>query len=318
MSESSLAVRGLRKRYRGPGGVWVDAVAGIDFEIAPGETLGLVGESGCGKTTVGRSLMMLPPPDAGSVALQGVEVTTLTSTALRAMRPRMQMVFQDPISSLNPRRSIAEAVAAPLQSGFRHDRHQRDARIDVMLEAVGLDPSAVRDRLPHELSGGQCQRVSIARALILEPQLLICDEPVSSLDVSVQAQILNLLQDCKARFALTMLFIAHDLAVVRHISDRVAVMYLGRICEILPAAQLATQAAHPYTALLLASVPEIDVQRRRHNVVGAPATTATPLAPPSGCRFQGRCPNVSARCVIEEPALREIAPGHRVACHHVD
>ena len=319
MAEPLLSVRGLRKRYRGPRGTQVDAVAGIDFDIAPGETLGLVGESGCGKTTVGRSLLMLPPPDAGSVVLQGVEVTTLSPSGLRAIRPRMQMVFQDPISSLNPRRSIGDAVAAPLRQWFPGlSRKQRDTRVAEMLEAVGLEFSAVGDRLPHELSGGQCQRVSIARALILEPRLLLCDEPVSSLDVSVQAQILNLLLECRARFALTMLFIAHDLAVVRHVSDRIAVMYLGRICEILPASTLVTAAAHPYTRLLLASAPDPRPHRLHAPADPAAHTATSPLAAPGGCRFRMRCPMASERCAVEEPRLREIAPDHLAACHHVD
>jgi len=335
MSGPLLQVRDLYKCYRGPRGTRVDAVAGVSFDIAAGETLGLVGESGCGKSSVGRSLMMLPPPDTGSVRLEDVELTGLRSDALRRMRPRFQMVFQDPVSSLNPRRSIGEAVAAPLAlHGQQLDRRAREARVDAMLESCGLEPAAVRQRLPHELSGGQCQRVSIARALVLEPRLLVCDEPVSSLDVSVQAQILNLLQDCRERFGLTMLFIAHDMAVVRHVSDRVAVMYLGRLCEILPSAGLVTQAMHPYTRLLLASVPRRGGHPARADAgahVGAdvsfplPATSASadagdvasPLSSVAGCRFRDRCPLASGRCVTEVPALREVAPGHQVACHHV-
>lgn len=319
MSKPLLSVRGLHKRYRGPHGTHVDAIAGIEFDIAPGETLGLVGESGCGKTTVGRSLLMLPPPDAGSIVLQGTELTALPPSELRAIRPHMQMVFQDPVSSLNPRRNIGDAMAAPLLQRFpRIGRKERDTRVAGMLEAVGLDPATVSDRLPHELSGGQCQRVSIARALILEPRLLLCDEPVSSLDVSVQAQILNLLLECRARFGLTILFIAHDLAVVRHVSDRIAVMYLGRICEILPASTLATQAAHPYTLLLLASVPDPHPHRRHHLADPSPQTATTPMAPATGCRFRMRCPRASERCAVEEPRLRKIAPDHDVACHNVD
>lgn len=314
MAEPLLSIRGLRKGYRSPSGVRVDALAGVDIDIAAGETLGLVGESGCGKTTLGRAAMLLPPPDAGGVALEGIELTALPARQLRAIRPRMQMVFQDPVSSLNPKRSIADAVATPLLLHARLPERELRARVDAMLEAVGLDPVAMRDRLPHELSGGQCQRASIARALVLQPRLLLCDEPVSSLDVSIQAQIVNLLLDSKQRFDLTMLFIAHDIAVVRHVSDRVAVMYLGRVCEILPSDDLASRSAHPYTRLLLDSIPG----HAGGNTPTEHRSTATPLAPPSGCRFRLRCPLASARCASEEPALREHAPGHQVACHHVD
>ncbi|MBL6612561.1 MAG: ATP-binding cassette domain-containing protein [Reyranella sp.] len=311
-----LEVQDLTKTFALAGGQRLQAVAGISFQIAAGETLGLVGESGCGKTTVGRALMALPPPSSGEVILEGTPLSRLSAAELRAIRPRMQMVFQDPISSLNPKRTIADIVAAPLVVAGGLNRRQRDERVREMLDAVGLDPGTVWDRRPHELSGGQCQRVSVARALILNPRLLVCDEPVSSLDVSVQAQILNLLEDAKARFGLTMLFIAHDLAVVKNISDRVAVMYLGKICEVAPAARLYSQAAHPYTVALLASVPDpgTDFGRRFARVIEG--EIPSPLDPPSGCRFRTRCPKATAQCAVEEPRLRPAGENHVVACHH--
>jgi len=228
-----LRVEDLVVEFHAEGGR-VKAVSGISLDVAEGETLGLVGESGCGKSTTGRAVMQLPRPTSGSVRFAGVELTELTGDALRRMRPRMQMVFQDPISSLNPRRKVGDIVAEGLDIWGVGDQGTRRARVDDMLGAVGLDPDTTRDRRPHEFSGGQCQRISIARAVITDPQLIICDEPVSALDVSVQAQILNVLEDMKQRYDLTMLFIAHDLAVVKNVSDRVAVMYLGKLCEVGP------------------------------------------------------------------------------------
>lgn len=297
----------------------VHAVSGVSLELAAGETLGILGESGCGKSTVGRALIQLPPPDSGTVALGDVELTGLASEELRKARARMQIIMQDPVSALNPRRKVKDLVwEGPAIWG--HDDTDKDARVDEALRAVGLDPETVRDRRPHELSGGQCQRVCIARALMLDPEVLICDEPVSSLDVSVQAQILNLLETTTRRHGLSMVFIAHDVAVVKNISDRVMVMYLGKTCEVLPSDAMHREAVHPYTRLLLASLPE--AQRSAHTdgtvEVKVAAELPSPLAPPSGCRFRTRCPLATGLCAEEEPPLREIAPGHRVSCHHVE
>ncbi|MFL5284366.1 MAG: dipeptide ABC transporter ATP-binding protein [Rhodopila sp.] len=294
------------------GGRTVHAVSGVSLQIARGETLGLVGESGCGKSTLGRAVLQLRPPTSGRITFDGLELTTLGATTMRKMRKRLQLIFQDPISSLNARRRIGDIVAEPLVIAGMTDRR---ARVRKALTAVGLEPDLVIRRLPHELSGGQCQRICLARALILEPELVVCDEPVSALDVSIRAQILNLLEDMKARYGLTLLFIAHDLAVVKAVSDRVAVMYLGRICEIGPSETLFAVPAHPYTRLLLDAIPVPDpTVRPMENVpVGEPPS---PIAPPSGCRYRTRCPRADARCAADIPILREIAPAHFVACHH--
>jgi peptide/nickel transport system ATP-binding protein len=293
----------------------VHAVSGISFDVLPGETLGLVGESGSGKSTTGRAVMQLPPPTSGSVRFDGVELTQLHGEALRRLRPRIQMIFQDPISSLNPRRKVGSIVAEGLEIWNLATPDERAKRVDEMFDAVGLDAEASRDRRPHEFSGGQCQRISIARAVITEPKLIICDEPVSALDVSVQAQILNLLEEMKRRYELTLLFIAHDLAVVKNVSDRVVVMYLGKLCEVGAPDDLYARPAHPYTATLLAAIPVPDPSERvdRHDVVSGEVPSN--VDPPSGCRFRTRCPKAQAHCAEEEPVLREIAPGQYVACH---
>ena len=312
--EALLDVRNLVVEYP-VGGKTVHAVSDVSFRIARGETLGLVGESGCGKSTLGRAVLQLRAPKSGRVRFGGVELTTLDSAALRRMRQRMQLIFQDPIASLNPRRRIGDIVAEALIIAGVNDRRARDRRVRDMLSAVGLDVDLAIGRLPHEFSGGQCQRVCIARALVLEPELVICDEPVSALDVSIRAQILNLLEEMKRRYALTLLFIAHDLAVVKAVSDRVAVMYLGRICEIGPTEALFAAPAHPYTRLLLDAIPVPDPRvRPAENVAfGEPPS---PIAPPSGCRFRTRCPRADWRCAEETPMLREVAPGQFAACHH--
>ncbi len=292
----------------------VHAVSGISFDLKKGEVLGLVGESGSGKSTLGRAVMQLPRPTSGSIKFDGRELTGLEGDELRQVRPRVQMVFQDPISSLNPRRRVRDIVGEPLKVWPKRTKDAK-AKIAEVLDAVGLDVTKVGDRRPHEFSGGQCQRISIARSLVLDPDLLICDEPVSALDVSVQAQILNLLKDAKERYGLTMVFIAHDLGVVKNISNRVAVMYLGKLCEVGPARSLYTQPAHPYTAALLESVPvpDPDVRPTRRELKAT--EIPSPVSPPSGCRFRTRCPRAADVCASEEPTLREIRPGQYAACH---
>jgi len=296
----------------------VQAVSGISFDLFAGETLGIVGESGCGKSSAGRAVMQLPRPTSGRVALNGTDLVELGPSALRKVRAQMTMIMQDPISSLNPRRPVKHLVTEGARIWRVHDKNRLEERAREMLSAVGLNPDAVWNRRPTELSGGQCQRVCIARAMMLEPQLLICDEPVSSLDVSVQAQILNLLEDTKKQFALSMIFIAHNIAVVKNISDRVMVMYLGKVCEIAPSSTMESTVRHPYSQLLLASIP--DPERRRGDVEQVPMVEGelpSPLDPPSGCRFRTRCPLADERCAREEPRMRELAENHYVACHRV-
>ncbi|HEX6568505.1 MAG TPA: oligopeptide/dipeptide ABC transporter ATP-binding protein, partial [Acidimicrobiales bacterium] len=265
--------------------------------------------------TAARAVMQLPAPTSGSVLFAGRDLTAERGERLRSIRPQIQIVFQDPISSLNPRRSVADIVGAPLKIWNRGTEAERRARVDEALETVGLDPAVARDKRPHEFSGGQCQRICIARALVLEPKLVICDEPVSALDVSVQAQILNLLEDLKGRYGLTLVFITHDLAVVKNVSDRVAVMYLGKICELADPERLYAEPAHPYTAALLSAIPVPDpaVPARSSGLVAG--DLPSPLAPPSGCRFRTRCPRAEERCAREEPQIRQVADGQFVACH---
>ncbi len=294
----------------------VHAVSGISFDIARGETLGLVGESGCGKSTTGKAILQLPKPTSGSVRLKDEDLSTLDDKRMRQRRTDVQMIFQDPISSLNPRRMIGEVVAEPLNVWGPHDGDEQWKIVSEMLDAVGIDPDVARYKRPHEFSGGQCQRISIARALVMEPDLIICDEPVSALDVSVQAQILNLLEDLKTKYGLTLVFIAHDLAVVKNISDRVAVMYLGKMCELSESDELYAQPAHPYTRLLMESHPEPDPHARVDDQVTAAGELPSPISPPSGCRFRTRCDRADDRCTTEEPQMRRINDEHYVACHH--
>jgi peptide/nickel transport system ATP-binding protein len=313
--DALLRVENLVVEFHAGGGARVHAVSGISLDLLEGETLGLVGESGCGKSTTGRAIMQLPPPTSGSVRFEDVELTALSGNDLRRIRPRMQMIFQDPISSLNPRRKVGRIVGEGLDIWGIGDKTSRAAKVDEMLDAVGLDPESSRGRRPHEFSGGQCQRISIARAVVTEPKLIICDEPVSALDVSVQAQILNLLQDMKERYQLTLVFIAHDLAVVKNVSDRVAVMYLGKLCEVGSPDDLYARPAHPYTAALLAAIPEPDPDRPTGSAPVLGGEIPSPTNPPSGCRFRTRCPRAQDRCEEEEPLLTEHAPGQYVACH---
>jgi len=313
--DALLRVEDLVVEFAAAGRGRVHAVSGISLDLLDGETLGLVGESGCGKSTTGRAIMQLPPPTSGHVTFDGVELTELHGAALRRVRPRMQMIFQDPISSLNPRRKVGDIVGEGLEIWEIGDKQSRNEKVDELLATVGLDPESARNRRPHEFSGGQCQRISIARAVITEPKLIICDEPVSALDVSVQAQILNLLQDMKARYQLTLIFIAHDLAVVKNVSDRVAVMYLGKLCEVGPPDDLYAAPSHPYTAALLAAIPVPDPSAHPEDADVLRGEIPSPTNPPSGCRFRTRCPRAQERCAEEEPQLREHSPGQYVACH---
>ncbi len=296
-------------------GLKVNAVSGISLDVLRGETLGVVGESGCGKSTTGRAIMQLPRPTSGSVLFEGRQLTDMSGDDMREARTRMQMIFQDPISSLNPRRKVRDIVTEPLAIWKRGNSTEQRAKVDALLEEVGIDPQRAAESQPHQFSGGQCQRISIARSLVLEPTLIICDEPVSALDVSVQAQVLNLLEDLKAKHGLTLIFIAHDLAVVKNISDRVAVMYLGKICEVAPSDDLYRAPAHHYTSVLLDSIPVPDpsVAATKTAIEGEPPS---PVLPPPGCRFHTRCPAATDVCRNEEPKLREIATAHFVACHH--
>jgi len=313
VSDPLLSVEDLHVTFH-RGNQAVQAVAGISFTMRQGETLGLVGESGCGKSTTGRAIVQVEKATSGRIQFNDTEITALNRSDLRTLRTQVQMIFQDPISSLNPRRRVTDIVAEPLTIWRIGSKDARKEAANAMLDRVGIDPYINGQRRPREFSGGQCQRISIARALVLKPKLLVCDEIVSALDVSVQAQILNLLQDLKAEYHLTILFIAHDLAVVKNVSDRVAVMYLGRLCEIAPSDVLYEAPAHHYTAALLSSAVEPDPETTRTSVALA-GEPPSPINPPSGCRFRTRCPRAENRCAEEVPELREIASGHQVACH---
>ncbi|MDT7688762.1 MAG: peptide/nickel transport system ATP-binding protein [Acidobacteriota bacterium] len=314
--EELVRVRGLFKHFAVAGGDdVVRAVDGVTFEIFRGETLGLVGESGCGKSTVGRCLLRLIEPTRGQVEFEGHDVLATRGGELRRLRREMQIIFQDPYASLNPRMRVRDIVSEPLVIHSIGDKSERRERVAELLRKVGLDPDYM-NRYPHEFSGGQRQRIGIARALALNPKLIVADEPVSALDVSVQAQVVNLLEDLQHEFNLTYLFISHGLAVVEHISDRVAVMYLGRIVEVATADELYSNPLHPYTRALLSAIPVPDPTHKRDRIV-LKGDVPTPINPPSGCRFHTRCPEAIPDCTRIDPDLREVAPHHTVACIRV-
>ena len=307
-------MRGVLRRQVGS----VRAVDGLDFEIQERETLGLVGESGCGKSTVGRVILRLYDATAGRVAFRGEDIGQLRGEPLRRLRRRMQMVFQDPQDSLNPRMTVGSIVGEPLvEHGIAKGRALEE-RVDALLDSVGLSPRFA-NRYPHEFSGGQRQRIGIARALALEPEFIVCDEPIAALDVSIQAQVVNLLQDLQERLGLTYLFISHDLGMIRHIADRVAVMYLGKIVELAPSAELYARPLHPYTRALLSAAPVHDpeLEERRERII-LTGDVPSPADPPPGCRFNTRCPMATPECSAREPQWRELQPGHHVACHYAE
>lgn len=315
-SDTLVSVRDLVKHFpiEGTDDV-LRAVDGVSFKIFAGETLGLVGESGCGKSTVGRCLLRLIEPTSGEISFEGRGILSLDRKALRQLRREMQIIFQDPYASLNPRMKVGDIVGEPLVIHDQGTKEERRERVAELLRRVGLDPDYMK-RYPHEFSGGQRQRIGVARTLALNPKLIVADEPVSALDVSVQAQVVNLLQELQEEFKLTYLFISHGLAVVEHISTRVAVMYLGRIVEIAPAAELYANPLHPYTQALLSAIPIPDPTKKRNRII-LQGDVPTPINPPSGCRFRTRCPIAIEDCAHTDPELREVSYGHQVACIRV-
>jgi oligopeptide transport system ATP-binding protein len=321
--EPLIRVQNLKKHFPITAGVFrrqvgtVKAVDGISFDLLPKETLGLVGESGCGKTTAGRTVLNLYTPTEGKVYFGQTEVTALGVNDLRTMRQKMQMIFQDPQDSLNPRMTVGSIISEPLLEHTKVSGLQRTERVEELLQAVGLNAKYM-NRYPHEFSGGQRQRIGVARALALNPEFIICDEPIAALDVSIQAQVVNLLEDLQEKFGLTYLFISHDLGMIRHIARRVAVMYLGHIVEIATSQNLYSRPQHPYTQALLSAVPTHDpVREETRERIILTGDVPSPADPPSGCPFRTRCPSAESKCAEEVPELRQIETGHRVACHLV-
>lgn len=319
-----IEIRNLKKYFPITGGVLqrkvgdVKAVDDVSFQVFRGETLGLVGETGCGKTTVGRTMMRLYEPTAGEIIFEGIDLTALGEEQLRQTRKRMQMVFQDPYASLNPRMTVGSIIRAPLDVHTNMSGKEKHARIQELLDIVGLNPDFV-NRYPHEFSGGQRQRIGIARALALEPDLIVCDEPISSLDVSIQAQVVNLLEELQKRIGLTYVFIAHDLSMVRHISDRIAVMYLGKVMELADRDEIYLNSLHPYTQALMSAVPipDPDLAAERQRII-LDGDIPNPANPPKGCNFNTRCPIAEERCFTEDPVYREIKKNRWVACHFAE